>query len=139
MNAAGGGTDRTRLYEVEMSLFVHKSGKNPNDLRAVHAENVSEEGTMAVLARTRATRERLNRENEGKEGWTPLDLDSYSVNRSSAGADGEAFKDFMENSAFGRSSTKLPNTPGFNKQVTHIEVGPGAGGDDDSNVGYFFS
>lgn len=139
MNAAGAG-DRPRLYEVEMSLFVHKSGKNPSDLRAVHAENVSEEGTMAVLARTRENREKANRENEGKEGWTPLDLDSYSVNRSSAGADKEAFDDFMENSAFGKSATKMTdNTPGFNKQVTHIEVGPGAGGDEDSNVGFFFA
>lgn len=129
MNAAGNDANRPRLFEVVMSLFVHRSGKNPNDMESVHAENVSEEGTMAVLERS-----------SQKKAAAGQDTESYTVNRSSAGTDKEIFDDFMANSAFGKSADKMTaGTPGFNKQVTQIGVGPGAGGGEDSNVSFHFA
>ena len=131
--------DRPRLYEVAMSLFVHRSKKNPNDLQAIHAEAISEPETVKVLERARNAREKANEINEENPDWATLDLETYSINRSSAGIDLVTFQDFMANSAFGRSAERMSaNTPGFNKRVTNIEVSA-SGGDDDSNAAFFFA
>ena len=112
--------DRARLWEVEMSLFVHQSGMKPQDLRSVHADSIENEATSQAIDRAR--------EKKGGE-------ESFSI---SPTEDKEIFDDIMQNTPFGRSTQNiLDNTP-VGKQVERIDVSPGLG-EDDSNLGFYLA
>ncbi|KAH8879532.1 hypothetical protein GQ53DRAFT_834059 [Thozetella sp. PMI_491] len=111
---------RAGIFEVEMELFTVFSGKQPHELKSIHNENVSEDGTKPVLEKM--AKERGN---------------SISLGR----GHNEQRADFEElmGTKLGQSANRLLEHGQVGKQAVKIDVGPGAGGDDDFNLSFYLS
>ena len=95
--------NRANLHEVEMSLWVHKAGMKPEDLKVLRAETVVEESTEKAMGRAKEK----------------LGTGEYTVTSSSTGVEREIFDDFLVNSAYGKSAQRLLDAnPAVGKQIT---------------------
>jgi len=117
-----GEADRARLWEIEMSLFIHNSGMQPTDLNAVYAEQVSEKRSVTVIADAR--------KQKGIEDEEP-----FEVSKDSDGIDKEIFDNIMNEAGFGRSMQDLLRKVPVGKEVQEIHVGPPQA-EDDFSLGF---
>ncbi|KAK8136143.1 hypothetical protein PG984_004083 [Apiospora sp. TS-2023a] len=101
-------TNRAKLWEVEMSLFVHQSGQAPSDLRGISYGGVSEQNTKPTIDSIVARRG-----------------ESFGIDRTSTDAQDQTdFQAFLDTKLGKSTQTLLRNSP-VGKDITRIEVGPG--------------
>ncbi|KAK7954139.1 hypothetical protein PG988_014833 [Apiospora saccharicola] len=111
--------NRAKLWEVEMSLFVHQSGQAPSDLKGISYGGVSEANTKPTIDSVVARRG-----------------ESFGIDRTSTvEQDQTDFQAFMDTKLGKSTQTLLRNSP-VGKDITRIEVGPGSL--EDLDLKFFF-
>ena len=109
-----GEADRARLWEMQATVAVHKSGMKPGDIKMLRSEQVEETRSEDVVGRSR----------------TKMGEQDFEVKSDSTGVEKEVFDDNLQNSGFGKNAQAfLANVP-TGKQVKEIHVGPGSTDDD---------